>query len=395
MTDLPITNDPPGNSQEDTFFIRARFAGGRFDSHTIPFDVLSDLSGYRELVLEVAKRLYYDRNPDRKRLPNHFVSSFELGLAKVEGGNSATAYATVIDPAYSPSIQTGQRGLGFPPFQEFEEARDLVDEFLDAIAANDDIPKRFPKEAASRFNRFGEKLRPGEFIELTPPCQKTTTYTPELRKKAILSVFSSYENPLDESQIFALDGGQDSANLIHLKDTEGRTHHVNATSREQFKKAYGRIKHQVRLIGMGTFDKNDRLTKISYVEELIYVDEHPRATFHERLSELGNLSEGWLEEGSPAPSSATIDAIRSFLEALTQSSGIHSPFIYPTAEGGVAVEWTVADWEISGTLEPNSSALHLHALNMETDQEISKEVDISRTDSVVEFIKFWNEVEAD
>ncbi|WP_299343143.1 hypothetical protein [uncultured Pseudoxanthomonas sp.] len=394
MTDLPTKEDPPGSNQEDGFFIRARFAGGRFDSHTIPFDVLSDLSGYRELVLEVAKRLYYDRNPDRKRLPNHFVSSFELGLSKVEGGKSAVAYATVIDPAYSPSIQTGQRGLGFAPFQEFEEARDLVDEFLNAIAANDDIPARFPKEAASRFNRFGEKLRPGEFIELTPPRQKTTTYTPEIRKKAILSVFSSYDNPLDESQIFVLDGGQDSANLIHLKDSEGRTLHANATSREQFEKAYGRKKHQVRLIGTGTFDKNDRLTRISYVEELIYIDEQPRIAFQERLDELAELKEGWLEEGAPAPSKTTIDATRPFLEALTQSSGISSPFIYPSAEGGVALEWTLGDWEISGTLEADSSILHLHALNMESDQEITHELDVAQENSVVEFIKFWNAVEA-
>ncbi len=54
---------------------KPEFTGQRFDDHTLPFDLLDDLSMYQYLLFQVAKDTYYKQN-DAKRVPNGFV----LGL---------------------------------------------------------------------------------------------------------------------------------------------------------------------------------------------------------------------------------------------------------------------------------------------------------------------------
>ena len=84
-------------------FIRARFAGGRFDSHTIPLEVLPDLAAYRKLVVEVAKLLFKRGNGTRVRVPKGFEDSFQIGLKSIKGGHSAVAEM----PRFYPAAHAG------------------------------------------------------------------------------------------------------------------------------------------------------------------------------------------------------------------------------------------------------------------------------------------------
>ena len=54
-------------------FLSPRLVGKRFDQHSIPLEVLKDLSALEELIVEVAKWHYLRANKDRKRIPKGFV----------------------------------------------------------------------------------------------------------------------------------------------------------------------------------------------------------------------------------------------------------------------------------------------------------------------------------
>lgn len=385
MTDTPR---PEGESSftGEGDFVRVRFAGGRFDSHTIPFDVLPDLSAYRDLILEVAKHLFRARNPDRQRVPRGFVESFQLGLSQVIQGNSATALARRIETFE----EHEQADLGFP-HREFEDARDLIDRVIAAANEEQPLPSEFPKDLVGRFNRFGQSLRAGEHAEISYSNVSAVRYDGNTRKRIVLSANATYENPLD--QRFMLDGGAVSLNLVHVLDTEGSRFDFRVDSDEDFEKAIANRRHQVRLIGTGQFDRHDRLSKIISCNKLIYTDDEPRQPFDLRLDDIAHTPSGWYSEGNPAPSTDAIEKMRSFVTLITNETGVPAPYIYPLPEGGVTGEWTQGDWQVSATVDATSLAIDLHALNVTTDQELEETISKDDEQAIAKFGRFWSGVD--
>ena len=64
-----------------------RFEGGRFDEAGYPLDALGELVRYERLVVEVARGLWMDKHPTRKRAPRHFDNALRLRLSAVEDGS--------------------------------------------------------------------------------------------------------------------------------------------------------------------------------------------------------------------------------------------------------------------------------------------------------------------
>lgn len=387
MTDTPRPEIEPASTDEGGDFVRVRFAGGRFDSHTIPFEVLPDLSAYRDLIVEVAKHLFRVRNADRQRVPKGFVESFQLGLSQVIQGNSATALARRIE---TPE-EREQAVFGFP-HREFADARDLIDKVIAAANDEQDLPSDFPKELVGRFNRFGQSLRSGEHAEISYSNAAAVRYDSNTRKRIVLSANATYENPLDQK--FTLDGGALSSNLVHVLDAEGNRFDVRVDSNEECDKAIANRRHQVRVVGTGQFDRHDRLSKIITCNELIYTDDEPRQPFEQRLDEIARTSAGWYSDENPAPNADAIDKMRSFVTLITDEAGVPAPYIYPMPEGGVTGEWTLGDWQVSATVESTDLAIELHALNVNTDQELEEAISVDDEQVVAKFGRFWSEMNA-
>lgn len=51
--------------------------GARFEGHSVPVSVLPDFTAYRDLVLEIARALFFRDHPDRQRVPKGFEESFD------------------------------------------------------------------------------------------------------------------------------------------------------------------------------------------------------------------------------------------------------------------------------------------------------------------------------
>lgn len=392
MTDEP--NQPPQPEIEDNGdFVRVRFAGGRFDSHTIPFDVLPDLAAYRDLVVEVAKHIFRERNSDRQRVPKGFEESFQLGLSKIIQGNSATALAQRLESLEDQLTEAAQGGFGFPRYGEFEDARDLLDRVI--AAANDDqpLPREFPRELVGKFNRFGQSLKAGEHAELSHGRAAPVRYDSETRKRIVLSANATYENALD--QRFTLTGGELRSCIVHLAAEDGTRFDLRVDTDEECEKAIARRRHQVRVIGAGLFDRHDRLTKITKCKELIYTDDEPQQPLEERLDEIARTPAGWYSGQNPAPDASAIARMGELVRLITTDAGVPMPYLYPLPDGSITGEWTRGAWEISATVTLPNLAIELHALNVETDEEHN--VDIAGLDehTLSAFSHFWSGMDSD
>lgn len=392
MTDTP-NQQPEAEIVDNGDFVRVRFSGGRFDSHTIPFDVLPDLAAYRDLVVEVAKHLFRERNIDRQRVPKGFEESFQLGLSQVIQGNSATALAQRLETLEDQPTEAGQVGFDFPQYSEFEDARDLLDRVI--AAANDGLalPREFPRELVGKFNRFGQSLRAGEHAELSHGRTAPVRYDSETRKRIVLSANSTYENALD--QRFTLTGGEIRACIVHLADEDGTRFDLRVDTDEECEKAIARRRHQVRVVGAGLFDRQDRLTKITSYKELIYTDEEPLQPLDERLVEIARTPAGWYSNQNPAPDASAIARMRELVTLITGEAGVPTPYMYPLPDGSITSEWTRGDWEISATVTLPDLAIELHALNVETDDELDTEIAQYDDHTLSAFSRFWSGMDSD
>ena len=392
MTDVP-NQQPQPEIEDNNDFVRVRFAGGRFDSHTIPFDVLPDLAAYRDLVVEVAKHLFRERNSDRQRVPKGFEESFQLGLSQVIQGNSATALAQRLEILEEQPTDAVQAGLGFLRYVEFEDARDLLDRVIAAANDGQALPQEFPRKLVGKFNRFGQSLRAGEHAELSHGRMAPVRYDSETRKRIVLSANSTYENALD--QRFTLTGGDLHSRVVHLVDEDGVHFDLPVDTVEECEKAIARRRHQVRVVGTGLFDRQDRLTKITKYKELIYTDDEPQQRLEERLDEISRTPAGWYSGQNPAPDVSAIARMGELVALVTTEAGVPTPYVYPLPDGSITGEWTRGDWEISATVTLPDLVIELHALNVETNNELETEIDQFDEHTLSAFSSFWSEMDSD
>jgi hypothetical protein len=75
----------------------------------------------------------------------------------------------------------------------------------------------------------------------------------------------------------------------------------------------------------------------------------------ERFQELGLFEDGWLDGEGLAPRGAVLECAQQALRDLS-SLGLPKPRVFATLEGGVQVEWTLAEDEVSLTFDPDGSA---------------------------------------
>jgi len=385
-------SDQPATPSEDTSgadgaFLRARFVGGRFDSHALPFDVLPDLAAYRGLIVAVAKMLFKRRHDSRVRVPKGFEESFLLGLSAITNG-SAVAEARLI-PQAAP-VQQGS--LGFAQYPEFADARDYVDELIRRVSQTGEVPDDFPTELAGKFNAFGQNLLHDEAIELDYGTPRAVRYDSSIRRNIVLSRESTYENTVDD--FFVLNGFVADTGTIHVRDGGGQHLDFRPLTESDFEKAKNRSSERVKLVGTGLFDKTDRLRRLLDVQ-VIYSDDEPEVfDFQQRLDEIATTEPGWFDGDNPAPTGIAIEAMRQALLEIAESNDeAAKPYLYPDPDGGIIAEWDKGSWSASMTIGADARIAHLHATNVASGRSISERVPVELTVGR-NFNDFWQRLSA-
>lgn len=394
---VPDNLTTPEATATEEAFARFRFAGGRFDSHTIPLEVLPDLAAYRKLVVEVAKMLFRRRMGARVRVPKGFEDSFQIGLARIEGGRSAVAYMPRLRPV---AAQPPQQFLNFaanqplfeqPQYPDFDDARDYIDNLIDSVGSTGNVPQEFPVELAGLFNSFGQSLLDDEFIELGFGGAKSVRYDTLIRKKIVLSRETMYENAVDAQ--FVLNGGVVAQGTIHVLDVKGMAFDFQPSTEFEFRKAYDRASENVRLVGTGLYDKNDRLRRLLSVN-VIYSEGGATQPFESRLEEIRATPAGWYDGENPAPSTLAIEAMSRLLVEVTMQP-VPLPHLYPLPNGGIAAEWTIGAWEASAEIDESGSLVTLNAVNTDTVKVIDMVIDLQSTELMSQFMTFMSAMSTD
>jgi len=369
-------------------FIRMRLAGGRFDTHLVPFDVLSDLAAYRELVVDLARVLFKRSNPNRRKVPRGFTDSFQLGVASLTPGNSVTlASRTFSNDAYA-SLED-QPSFPFPAHDEFIAARNMIFEVISRANDGLRLPKDFPTALASKFNKFGRNFRQDEFLEMSEGSRTPVRYGSSTRKTIVLEVGNSYEGHVERD--FKFDGGRRTESLIHLIAPDAMTVELMVPNLDEWDLLNSKVGQTARITGLGLFDRQDRLTKITEYEEIPFGSSEPIASTAARLREIESTPSGWYSEGNPAPASSAINSMRTLLGAM-ETSGIPRPYIFPLPEGGVVAEWSLGGGEISATVEPDAMAAEFLAVNTDGPGEIEDYIHFDVEDLAGVALRVWSQV---
>jgi hypothetical protein len=333
-------------------FIQPRFVGPRFDEHTLPLSAAKDLAAYEELVVELAKHLYLNKNSDRQRVPKGFADGFHLHLQRVDEGSAKPLLALVMVDA-----------LVNPLPVEFSEAKTLINEVI-ATGEAEKLPVSFPKELYSYFNRIGRSLEAGERLEWTPDnTDNPSALTPAKRKRLALAVGATYEAEVDTvGQVFNLNTDR-SEGQLRTGENDRISFEYDPPFLAELKEALGNRILYAHIQGVGVFDVNDRLKSIKEIDQLEIVPHYALTT---AIDDLSNLKDGWLEGRGVAPSG--LDLLK-LSEDLVESfpPRIDYPAIVPTEEGNVSLEWIKPAARVELEVNFAENRLELYATDIDAD----------------------------
>ena len=95
-----------------------------------------------------------------------------------------------------------------------------------------------------------------------------------------------------------------------------------------------------------------------------------------RMEELKLLRHGWLDGKGLASPPPALDWIAASFEERYPDD-LRLPYLFPTPTGRVLAEWSLAPWSLSLEIDPVTKRGEWHALNLDTDQEDEKDLDLA------------------
>jgi hypothetical protein len=351
---------------EDHVFLKPRFVGKRFDNHSLPLEILKDLAVLEELIIEVAKREYIKKNPEKSRVPKGFTRDLIFKLTGIEEGSAIPAIE--IEPAATSLFPD------YYPF--FEMARESIADGINAADKNENILQFLDESALTYFDRIGRGLKTGEIIEFPTSKRKTPSkLTRESRMRLVMA--SSKIVITDDITIRGYIPELDQNKMsFEIKTIDGESLQANIPEQhfETLMAAFIGYKKKTKVLleGVGFFNKNQKMTGIESISHISILD---LLDIPSRLAEFKNLEDGWLDGCGKAP---LVDSLNWFSEFMENSypEDLDLPYLYPTESGGIRAEWESEEYDISLDINLETHHCQWHSLHLLTDQVINKNVSL-------------------
>jgi len=366
-------------------FLKTRFDGERFEGHSIPLELLGDLAVLEAMIIEVAKWQFFQDNPTRERAPRGFTDGVSLTLTAVGKGSAIAEIAL--------SLPSDARGQLFSVQQEsLQRARDAIVNAIAAAAESKNPTLYLPPEALGYFDRLGRRLQDNEAIEFsTDTTEVSARLTREARRRLLQA--SEVRERSEEVHIRGgiFDFNQETLDfLLMLPGGTKVGGRADSQHFDTFMKAHSGYKNGVKALieGLGKFNRAERLQSIESVEHMTVLDP---LDFISQLEELNLLEDGWYDGKGRAPSSEGLDWLaQAFDENFPDDLPL--PYVYPTVEGNVRLEWSLGQWEISIEIDLQKRSGQWHALNLDSDKDQEKELNLLTGDDWLQFTKMIREL---
>ena len=130
---------------------------------------------------------------------------------------------------------------------------------------------------------------------------------------------------------------------------------------------------RVRVSGVGRYDRLNHLQRLESVEHVVVLDPLDIGI---RIDELKLLKEGWLDGKGVPPARQGLDWLETSFDVLYPAD-VALPYLFPTPEGRVLAEWLLSPWSPSVEIDIVAKSGDWHALNLETDAEDTRTLDLS------------------
>lgn len=360
-------------------FVSLIFRGARFGPAEMPVEALPEVAAYRDLVVAVARDIYLSENPGRLRIPKGFDASFELRMTGVTEGSAVPTIQRVRTDVLPRALPRGSGQVPMFGYEAdfFDAARDLVEKAIAAAAEDKPLPTALRRETLARFNAFGRTLDDDDVIVVAQPNQKAgARYDKAVRKKLLLKAAATFEEKTEIVGLFRM--ADLDTNGFALRTPDGEK--IPVTCPPLFVQLATTSFYEgaeVRVRGVGLYNAEHKLLRItSALDVSLAEDEGPIAascaiSVADQVVSLRSLTAGWYDGDGSAYDAAALDWFQALMTGLATGFDLATPFIYPTPEGHVSVEWSGREWDIA--LDFDLTTKVVDALAVPTRTESTKE----------------------
>ena len=359
---------------ENIDFLSPRLVGDRFNGHSIPLEVLKDLSALEELLVEVAKWHYRNENPQRKRIPKGFADEVSLKVTEIGDGSAIPKIVLCVSSVTGTLFPVDHR-------EYFAKAKESIVTAIDQAQHQRSVAGILQDSHLAYFDRIGRSLRDSEALELNYPDAKRPARINRATRRYLTLAASSVQGFTEEvtlrGSVCEADQRKDRFQL-QLIDGRIIDAPIQSEHRETILDAFQRFRQGVRVMidGVGRYDRRNRLDGLESVEHISLLDSLDVGA---RLEEFTSLANGWLEGKGVAPNVDDLEWLTDQFEA-NYSDRLPAPYLYPTGEGGVQAEWSLDQWEATLDIDLKSKTAYWHALHQSSDEESEREIDLSSLD---------------
>ena len=351
-------------------FMRPKFTGSRFENHTIPLELLGELTVFEEMLVEVAKWAYLRDHPDRKRSPRGFTEGISIRLSGVEDGSAIPVLVIAIA-----SLEL------FPTDAQeyFEKARDSIVKAVHAASTDGNITQFLPEKALGFFDRIGRGLRDGEALEFHLPNETAVARLTKETRRKLLFASSDLQELSEEITIRGYISEVDHADMtfeVQLLDGGKRKAPLGSQHLDTILEAFAGYKTgtRIELQGIGRFNRKGKLLNLDSVEHISLLDPLDLSA---RLEEISSLKHGWLEgEGLAPPREGLLWLTRTYESHIPDDCPF--PYAYPTPDGGVRLEWDLGTSESSLEVDLDGHTAYWHSLDHSSGTELSRSINLDK-----------------
>lgn len=339
-----------------------RLDGGRFAEAAsgdpgFPLEAIDELRRYERLLLEVARGLWMQENPERERAPRRFSERLRLRLVGVQGGS----VAPVLAPLEGAANQLFGDGL-------LERSSTAVSDALEAIVKGDRLPNDFPASATSSLVQLGSGLHDDEWYAFpSGNGGGDVQYTQEHRRH-LLDVTLGETITVEGELIGRINEIHADNQTFEFIDRAGRQARGSFERTELFDEIKSLTKPEreavvVRLVGRYSTDRAGNLTVIENVDDVDSFVSSDDA-MGGRLRDLLELPEAWDDAGAHPPSTRAVEEARDLLAQIDDETR-EQIVVFPTVDGGVSIECQVGARRWSLEVERNGAS---HLVIVDPDQ---------------------------
>ena len=357
-------------------FLRPKLQGRRFDDGEIPLEFLSDLAALREMVLEVAKWRFLQRNPDRQRSPRGFTKDVHLKLTRLEGGSATPVIALSI--AQPPSLIPH---VGHEEY--FVEAIEYIIDSMNAPGASSRSVDNgtLPRKYLSYFDRIGRNLQDGEYIDFSVPSERVSARLDSAKRRDLIAASRIRELTQEVSLRGSVSETDQDRMTFELQPIYGNKvpGPIQEQHLETILEVFNGYREGTRALvqGVGRYDQQNRLIRLESVEHITTLDP---LDVPARLDEFRDMKDGWLDGKGVAPTRAGLDRLAASFER-NYPDDLPLPHTYPTPEGGVRMEWDTDDSAIVFEIDPDSQGAYWLWFDRSSDSDDERTLNLNNMET--------------